>query len=106
MNLPCVSFFDIYKSTTGMRSVESLQNHHWALKPYALIQKLSQIIFKSQKFALSCLQQAEERNFFTSFSRNLGFVDLPIPVDPGTGRIPQSTVAVAPNLNLIQAYQS
>ena len=28
----------------------------------------------------SCLQQAEERNFFTSFSRNLGFVDLPIPV--------------------------
>ena len=35
MNLPCVSFFDIYKSTTGMRSVESLQNHHWALKPYA-----------------------------------------------------------------------
>ena len=28
----------------------------------------------------SCLQQAEERNFFTSFSWNLGFVDLPIPV--------------------------
>ena len=26
-------------------------------------------------------KQAEERNFFTSFSRNLGFVDLPIPVD-------------------------
>ena len=25
----------------------------------------------------SCLQQAEEHNFFTSFSQNLGFVDLP-----------------------------
>ena len=29
---------------------------------------------------LHSLQQAEERNFFTSFSQNLGFVDLPIPV--------------------------
>ena len=28
----------------------------------------------------SCLQQAEERNFLTSFSQNLGFVDLPNPV--------------------------
>ena len=27
----------------------------------------------------SCVQ-AEERNFFTSFSQNLGFVDLPMPV--------------------------
>ena len=27
----------------------------------------------------SCVQ-AEERNFFSSFSQNLGFVDLPIPV--------------------------
>ena len=33
-----------------------------------------------EKFAFSCLQQARERNFFTSFSQNLGFVDLPIPV--------------------------
>ena len=33
------------------------------------------------KVAFSCQQQAEERNFFTSFSQNLGFVDLPIPVD-------------------------
>ena len=33
-----------------------------------------------EKIAFSCLQQAEERNFFTSFSQNLGFVDLPIPV--------------------------
>ena len=36
---------------------------------------------KRKKIAFYCLQQAEERNFFTSFSRNLGFVDLPISVD-------------------------
>ena len=35
---------------------------------------------RGEKVAFSCLQQAEERTFFTSFSRNLGFVYLPIPV--------------------------
>ena len=35
---------------------------------------------KSEKIAFFCLQQAEERNFLSSYSRNLGFVDLPIPV--------------------------
>ena len=35
---------------------------------------------KRIKSCVSCLQQAEERNFFTSFSQNLGFVYLPNPV--------------------------
>ena len=35
---------------------------------------------KRIKISVLCLQQAEERNFFISFSQNLGFVDLPIPV--------------------------
>ena len=28
-----------------------------------------------------CLLQAGERNFLSSYSQNLGFVDLPIPVE-------------------------
>ena len=33
------------------------------------------------KNAFFCLLQAGEHNFLSSYSRNLGFVDLPIPVD-------------------------
>ena len=35
---------------------------------------------RGYEVAFSCLQKGEERNFFTSFSQNLGFVDMLISV--------------------------
>ena len=35
---------------------------------------------RGEKVAFFCLLQAGERNFLSSYSRNLGFVDLPSPV--------------------------
>ena len=37
---------------------------------------------KKWKIAFFCLLQAEERNFFTSYSQNLGSILLPFPVKP------------------------
>ena len=34
-----------------------------------------------EKFAFFCLLQAGEHNFLSSYSQNLAFVDLPIPVE-------------------------
>ena len=45
-----------------------------------------QVLWKwSEKVAFFCLLQAGERNFLFSYSRNLGFVDLPIPVEHNVG---------------------
>ena len=54
----------------------------------------------------SCLQQAEERNFFTSFSRNLGFVDLPIPVlQESLSRFALAKLALSNFIQVVHEYR-
>ena len=61
---------------------------------------------RGEKLALSCLQQAEERNFFTSFSRNLGFVDLPIPVlQESLSRFALAKLALSNFIQVVHEYR-